>query len=94
MIFMNTMIPERYIHNLSVYTEEDFALIRKSRITVVSAGGLGGAVGSLIPIAASIQVAEGLKYLLGQHNPEKRILLYFDLQPFQITKIDLGNEQS
>jgi len=36
------MIPRRYIHNLSVYSEEDFSIIRKNRITVVGAGGLGG----------------------------------------------------
>jgi tRNA A37 threonylcarbamoyladenosine dehydratase len=38
------MIPERYIHNLSVYGEVDFAKIRKTTITVVGAGGLGGYV--------------------------------------------------
>ncbi len=38
------MIPERYIHNLSVYSEVDFAKIRNTTITVVGAGGLGGYV--------------------------------------------------
>jgi molybdopterin/thiamine biosynthesis adenylyltransferase len=38
------MIPERYIHNLSVYGEVDIAKIRKTTITVVGAGGLGGYV--------------------------------------------------
>jgi len=227
------VIPQRYIHNLPVYSEEDFSIIRKSRITVIGAGGLGGgiidqftrlgigylriidndcfdisnlnrqlysdtetigaskaevaakrvqvvnpevdveainkrlestnarkllegsnlvfdavdnmetkmliqdicsemviafihgAVGSYaaqvslvlpgqntldeiynrdapesyprtsIPpftpaIAASIQVSEGLKYLLGQHNPKKRTLLYFDLKSYKMMTIDMG----
>jgi len=231
------MIPRRYIHNLSVYSEEEFSVIRKSRVSIVGAGGLGGciieqltrlgigrlriidddcfdtsnlnrqlysdsetigepkaaiaaervriinpdvaveavrehlspsnarklladsdlvfdavdnpetkiliqdscreigtafihgAVGSLaaqvslvlpgqntldeiynrdkpesyprtsIPpftpaICASIQVNEGLKFLLGHHNPVEKTLLYFDLQTYRMVKIDMGDMKS
>lgn len=36
------MIPERYLKNLSVYSEEEFAVLQNIRVTVVGAGGLGG----------------------------------------------------
>lgn len=36
------MIPGRYIQNLSIYSEEEFAALQKTRVTVVGAGGLGG----------------------------------------------------
>lgn len=36
------MIPGRYTHNLSVCNEEDFAVLQKTRVTIVGAGGLGG----------------------------------------------------
>ena len=44
-------------------------------------------------VAASIQVSEGLKYLLNQHNPKERILYYFNLESPQILKVDMGEKE-
>jgi hypothetical protein len=40
--------------------------------------------------AASMQVAEGLKYLTGSHNPERRTLIYLELQSGELMKVDMG----
>lgn len=43
--------------------------------------------------AASIQIVEGLKYLLGKHDPDSRTLIYLDLMSGQLMRVDMGTKE-
>jgi len=41
-------------------------------------------------IAASLQVAEGLNFLLDRHDKHKRTLIYFNIQDCEMMRMDMG----